>query len=90
VASVITPEPWALMSLLPPECAAESALAGSENTRVVRSLVEAVSVALDETDGGTAPPFATSRSKHPILPMCVASRWVVERSNQRPPAATTC
>ena len=61
-------EPWAFfMCLLPPECAAEAALAGSESTRVVRSLVEAVSVALGETDGGTAPPFADQPIKAPDL-----------------------
>ena len=67
LASVIAARALGVMCLLPPECAAEAALAGSENTRVVRSLVEAVSVALGETDGGTAPPFADQPPKAPDL-----------------------
>ena len=45
--------------LLPPESAAEAGIASGVDTRVVRSLSEAVSVALGETEGGSLPVMAT-------------------------------
>jgi len=67
LASAITAAELGLPCLLSPEGAAEAGIATSTDIRVVRSLVEAISVALGETSGGTALPTLDDEPSAPDL-----------------------
>lgn len=55
LASALASASLGVPCLLPPESAAEARIARRADTRVVRSLAEAVAVALGEAEGGTVP-----------------------------------
>ena len=67
LASAIAASELGIPCLLPPEGAVEAGIAGSTDIRVVRSLVEAVSVALGETDGGALPTMPDEEPTAPDL-----------------------